>query len=457
MKLKLFFAACLSGFAVGAQTIAPVQFATGFSDITEIAHAGSSRMYVVQQGGLIRMLESDGTVGPNPFINLSSIVNFNGERGLLGLAFHPEYITNGYFFVFYNNGAGDLVISRYSRSTATPDVADAESGQILLTIPHPGNTNHNGGSMHFGPDGYLYISTGDGGGAGDPNGNAQNTNVLLGKMLRIDVNSGTTYGIPDTNPFAETDGADEIWATGLRNAWKFSFTRLENTMWIADVGQGRFEEINKIANPASPGLNFGWRCYEGDLESTNLSGCPDGNTTFTFPVAQYDHTAGACSITGGYEYMGNTYPNMQGKYFFADYCNGKIGWVNSETPAAITWTASSDRNFTTFGEDINGELYIAGSNGTIYKVTDATAGTEKFNVAGITVYPNPANNEVFINIKNQGVPAQIVVFDLGGKRLIQQSINAEKNRIDTSSLQAGMYLLEIKLSGRRVQHKLIVN
>jgi glucose/arabinose dehydrogenase len=457
MKLKLFLAACLSGFAVCAQTITPVEFATGFRDITEITHAGSSRMYVVEQRGLIRMLESDGSIGTNPFIDLRSIVNYGGEQGLLGLAFHPEHVANGYFFVFYNNDAGDLEISRYSRSTATPDVADAESGQILLTIPHPDNTNHNGGCMHFGPDGYLYISTGDGGGAGDPNGNAQNTNVLLGKMLRIDVNSGTTYGIPDTNPFAETDGADEIWATGLRNAWKFSFTRLENTMWIADVGQGRFEEINKIANPASPGLNFGWRCYEGDLESTNSSGCPDGNTTFTFPVAQYDHTGGACSITGGYEYTGNTYPNMQGKYFFADYCNGKIGWVNSENPAAITWTASSDRNFTTFGEDINGELYIAGSNGTIYKVTDATAGTEQFNSTGITVYPNPANNEVFININNQGVPAQIVIFDLGGKRLIQQSINAENNRIDTSSLQAGMYLLEINLSGRRVQHKLIVN
>jgi glucose/arabinose dehydrogenase len=455
MKLKLFFAACLSGFAVGAQTIAPVQFATGFSNITEIAHAGSSRMYVVQQGGLIRMLESDGTVGPNPFIDLSSIVNFNGERGLLGLAFHPEYTVNGYFFVFYNNGAGDLVISRYSRSIATPDVADAESGQILLTIPHPGNTNHNGGSMHFGPDGYLYISTGDGGGAGDPNGNAQNINVLLGKMLRIDVNSGTTYGIPDTNPFAETDGADEIWATGLRNAWKFSFDTVGN-IWIADVGQDNIEEIDKVS-VSSSGVNYGWRCYEGTAP-LHLLDC-QASAVLTSPYAEYTHSGtGGCSITGGYVYSGTMYSRMQGKYFFADYCNGKIGWVDSETPAGITWTASSDRNFTTFGEDINGELYIAdGSNGTIYKVTDATAGTEQFNAAGITMYPNPANNEVFINIKNQGVPAQIVVFDLGGKRLIQQSINADANRIDTSSLQAGMYFLEINLSGRRVQHKLIVN
>jgi len=290
---------------------------------------------------------------------------------------------------------------------------------------------------------------------GDPNGNAQNINMLLGKMLRIDVTTTTGYDIPAANPFAAIDGADEIWATGLRNAWKFSFDRLDGTMWIADVGQNQIEEINKV-NPALNGINFGWRCYEGNAVYNN-AGCPDDNT-LTFPIAQYNHSGGGCSITGGYVYTGTTYTNLNGKYIFADYCSNKIGWVNSAQPGTITWTPAFTGGFTTFGQDINGELYIAGgNNGIIYKITDSTASTSQFNAAGITIYPNPAHNEVFINIKNPNASAQVTLYDLGGKRLLQQSFTTDAIRIDTSPLQAGIYLLEVDSAGSKTQQKLVIN
>jgi len=458
MKRKFLLPLLMLGCTAFAQTIEPVSYASGFSSISEIVHAGTSRLYVVQQGGIIQMLEADGTINSTPFANLSSVVNFDGgEQGLLGLAFHPDYVTNGYFFVYYTNSAGNNVVARYTRSTTNPDAADATSAVVLLTIPHPGASNHNGGCIRFGPDGYLYISTGDGGGGGDINGNAQNTNVLLGKMLRIDVDAETGYTIPITNPFATTDGADEIWAYGLRNAWKFSFNRLNGAMWIADVGQSAIEEINKL-DPATAGLNFGWRCYEGNSPYSNSSGCPATSDSFTFPVAEYTHAEGGCSITGGYVYTGAAYASLQGKYFFADYCSNKIGWVNSETPGDITWTEAFEGNFTTFAEDVNGELYIAGgTNGTIYKITDSTAGVEQFNKTGITMYPNPARNEVFIDMKNQVAPGEVTIFDIGGKRLIQQMLTANVSSIDTSVLQAGIYLLEVTASGNKTQQKLIIN
>jgi len=462
MKLKLLLPMLLLGTGAFAQTIALQQFASGFSAITEIAHAGTNRMYVVEKGGRIKILEANGTISATPFLNISSIISTTGERGLLGLAFHPQYATNGYFYVYYTNTAGNIVVARYSRNTTNPDVADAASGLVLLTIPHPVNSNHNGGCIHFGPDGYLYISTGDGGGGGDPNGNAQNTAVLLGKMLRIDINIGsstdTNYFIPPTNPFIIAGGSQEIWGYGLRNAWKFSFNRLNGDMWIADVGQGVIEEINKVS-ATSTGLNFGWRCYEGNapFNTQPSSNCP-AISTLTFPVAQYDHTNNACSITGGYVYTGATYTNLQNKYLFADYCNNRIGWVNSTTPGTITWTESFSGNFTTFAENADGELFIAGgSNGIVYRITDATAGATPFSKAGITLYPNPANKEVFVSLKNTAQTATATLYDLNGKRLIQQHLTLQDNRIDTSALQAGIYMLEVNTGESRMQQKLVIN
>lgn len=446
---------CTTAFA---QTIELEQVATGFSSISEIARDGSNsnKLYVVQQGGQIRILQENGTVNTTPFVTVSPI-RTGGEQGLLGLAFHPEYATNGYFYVYYVNNSGDIEIARYTRSTANPEVADVTSRTILLTIPHPVNTNHNGGSMHFGADGYLYISTGDGGGSGDPNRNSQNTSQLLGKMLRLDVNvdgmTDTDYLIPATNPFINSGGAPEVWAYGLRNAWKFSLNRLNGDLWIADVGQNAVEEINKVTI-ATPGLNFGWRCYEGN-SVFNSTGCAD-SSTMTFPVAQYTHVNGMCSITGGYVYTGTEFTNMQNKYFFADYCGGSIGWINSTTPGDITWTPTFNTNFTTFGEDNSGNLYVAGgNNGIIYKVTDATADAAQFEKKTVKVHPNPAKNEVFVTFNNEAATA--IIYDMGGKRLIQQQLTKQANRIDTSSLQAGIYLMEINAGSNRMQQKLVIN
>jgi glucose/arabinose dehydrogenase len=319
MKKLFFTLGVFSSLIVNSQSINLVEFASGLTSPVEITNANDTRLFVVQQNGIIKIIQPNGTINSADFMNISSKVLYGGERGLLGLAFHPQYSTNGYFFVYYNNTAGNIIVARYSVSSANPDVADPASEKILLNIPKPFD-NHNGGSIHFGPDGNLWIVTGDGGSGGDPNNNAQNINSLLGKMLRIDVNATGPYNIPPGNPFAGNlvTGADEIWSYGLRNAWKFSFDTNTGNVIIADVGQGAIEEINRM--PATQaGINYGWRCYEGN-NAYNTAGCAP-MSTMTFPVAVYDHSGGKCSITGGYIYRGSQYPALQGKYFFADYCS----------------------------------------------------------------------------------------------------------------------------------------
>ncbi|WP_321539555.1 PQQ-dependent sugar dehydrogenase [Flavobacterium piscinae] len=251
-------------------------------------NAGDDRLFVVQRGGLIRIVNPNGTVNTTPFLSLTSIITAGGERGLLGLAFHPDYATNGRFYVNYTrSGDGATVIARYNVSDTDENIANANSGEILLTIAQP-FSNHNGGSLNFGPDGYLYIGMGDGGSGGDPNNYGQNLNSLLGKMLRIDVNGETGYTIPADNPYADIAGEDEIWSVGMRNPWKFSFDRQTGDLWIADVGQNAIEEINKAAS-SEAGLNYGWRCYEGN-SPYNTTGC-GGSSNYTFPVAQYTHAS----------------------------------------------------------------------------------------------------------------------------------------------------------------------
>ena len=275
-------------FSANAQTVALQSFATGFTSPVEITHpVGDSRFFVVQQGGIIKVVSSTGTVNATPFLTLTTATILTGsERGLLGLAFHPNYATNGYFYVNYTRaGDGATVIARYSVS-ANPDIANT-TGTVLLTIAQP-YSNHNGGSLKFGPDGYLYIGMGDGGSGGDPDNRAQNINDNLGKILRIDVDSASPYGIPPTNPYVGIAGNDEIWAIGVRNPWKFSFNRLNGDMWVADVGQSGAEEIDKIVSPLPTGLNFGWRCYEGNVTYDSSSGvCPAYASTVP-PVTQYD-------------------------------------------------------------------------------------------------------------------------------------------------------------------------
>lgn len=457
MKTILLFSLTMMSFFGQSQTITLQSFATGFDSPVEITNAGDSRLFVVQKGGLIRILNSNGTVNTTPFLNLSTLISSDGERGLLGLAFHPNYTINGYFFVNYTNTSGNTVIARYSVNSGNPDIANT-SGTILMTISQP-FSNHNGGSIKFGADGYLYIGMGDGGSGGDPGNRAQNINENLGKMLRIDVNSTISpfYTSPATNPYVGVAGNDEIWAIGLRNPWKFSFNRLNGDLWIADVGQGAIEEINKIVNPLpNTGINFGWRCYEGN-STYNTSGCAPAGT-MTFPFAQYARSGGACSVTGGYFYTGSTYPNFQNKYFFTDYCDDKIRMVNS-AGVITTTTSFSGNNFVTFGEDMNGELYIAGiSSGTIYKIIDSSLSSSDFENNGFSLYPNPAKESFTIKSSTSNLATKIDVIDLTGKLLFTKELSSiPENTIATSPLSKGIYLISVETTnGTNYTTKLIV-
>jgi glucose/arabinose dehydrogenase len=448
MKNTLLLIISLTSFVSFSQAVGIELFKAGFTNPVEIVHApGDARLFVVQQGGAIRILNPDKTINATNFLTLTTAtISTGGERGLLGLAFHPNYATNGYFFVDYTNTAGNTVIARYSVS-ANPNIANT-TGTILMTITQP-FSNHNGGTLRFGPDGYLYIGMGDGGSGGDPANRAQNITENLGKMLRIDVDGTTTptpnYGIPPGNPYVGIAGNDEIWAIGLRNPWKWSFNRLNGDLWIADVGQGGPEEINKVSGAAA-GLNYGWKCYEGNNVYT--SGCSVPTTTYTFPVATYlrpNDGSGLCSsITGGYVYTGSAYPNFLGKYFFADYCSGKIGFTTEA--GVITWSASfGTYTFTTFGEDVSGELYVANAaNGTIYKLIDTTLGVNSFVSKSLQLYPNPASSEVFIKANGMTFPASVNIFDITGKLLLSHSLHADTNAITTSALQSGVYMVNIK-------------
>jgi glucose/arabinose dehydrogenase len=456
MKNILLIGMIIMSFFGNSQIISLTQFATGFSNPVEITHAGDSRLFVVQQGGLIKILNANGTTNATPFLNLSSIISTGGERGLLGLAFHPNYASNGYFFVNYTNTAGNTVIARYSVS-ANPNVANT-TGTILMTIAQP-FTNHNGGTIKFGADGYLYIGMGDGGSGGDPGNRSQNILDNLGKMLRIDVNSSAApfYTNPATNPYIGIAGNDEIWAIGLRNPWKFSFNRLNGDLWIADVGQNAIEEVNKISSPLpNSGINFGWRCYEGN-SNYNTTGCAP-SSTMTFPFVQYSRSGGACSVTGGYVYTGTLYPNFQNKYFFTDYCDDKIRMINSAGTITTT-SAFSGNNFATFGEDVSGELYVAGiTSGIIFKIQDASFGTLDYEINEFSLFPNPAKNSISIKLSNDNLATKIAIFDLTGKLLLSQKLeNNPENTISIASLTKGIYMVSVETeNGVSYSKKLII-
>jgi hypothetical protein len=340
---------------------------TGLASPVFVTHAGdrSNRLFIVERGGTIRVLQPGGAA-PTLFLDIrTKVATAGGEQGLLGLAFHPQYATNGRFFVSYTRAAdGAIQISEFAVSSNANVAASTETP--LLTIPHPTNTNHNGGMLAFGPDGFLYIGVGDGGSGNDPPNNAQNLGVLLGKILRIDVNhpdavTGTRYSAPPDNPFVNGGGRREIFAYGLRNPWRFSFDRATGQMWVGDVGQGAREEVD---TPIVKGGNYGWRVYEGST-CTNLSPALCNPASFLFPVLEYGHTGGRCSITGGYVYRGNAGALAKGTYVYADYCTGEIfSWNGS----AQTLIMDSAFNVASFGEDEQGELYVVDLKGTISRL-----------------------------------------------------------------------------------------
>jgi len=347
---------------------------TGLDHPVSITHAGDSRLFITLQGGLVRI--HDGTrLLPDPFLDLRSLVTSDGERGLLSIAFHPDYARNGFFYVNYTDLSGDTVVARYSVSATNPNRADPASAKRLLFVDQP-YPNHNGGQLQFGPDGYLYIGMGDGGSAGDPENRAQNRAVLLGKMLRIDVNAGDPYAIPPSNPYASNGaGRGEIWAYGLRNPWRFSFDRASGDLWIADVGQGSWEEIDRQPATSIGGENYGWDVLEG----THCFGATSCTRTGTVdPIVEYNHTGGACSVTGGYVYRGTRSPRLEGMYLYGDYCNGKI-WGARNTGAGWSPVQLADTTYliSTFGEDVNGEIYVADHTGAVYHIVDSVPLTPK--------------------------------------------------------------------------------
>ncbi len=379
----LLVASCFALPPALAQTsLRTVRVAQGFSLPVYVTSSpnDATRLFVVEQGGRIEIIKN-GTVLPTPFLNITSIVQSGGERGLLGLAFHPNYASNRRFYVYYTRQPdGAIVVARYTASE-NPDRANPGSAQTVIVIPHPGASNHNGGCIQFGPDGFLYFGTGDGGSSGDPPCNAQNGMVLLGKLLRIDVNGASPYVIPPTNPFVGDPAfRDEIWAYGLRNPWRFSFDRLTGDLYTGDVGQNTVEEVD-FQSAASPGgENYGWKIMEGNncFSSSNCINPPPCNSPlFTDPIWTYTHTGGNCSVTGGFVYRGNLIPSLRGTYFFADYCTAKIwsfqfvgGTVINfmDRTAELAPRGATINSITSFGEDANGELYIVDQGGEIFKI-----------------------------------------------------------------------------------------
>jgi hypothetical protein len=351
-----------------AAGVALVELADGLEQPLGITHAGdgSGRLFVVEQVGTIRIY-TGGALLDDPFLDVSALITTPAasEQGLLGLAFHPDYDSNGYFYINYTDADGDTMIARYSVS-ADPDLADPDSGLPILTIEQPA-ANHNGGQLQFGPDGYLYVGMGDGGGAGDPEENAEDVDTLLGKLLRIDVDSATPYAVPPDNPLVGAPGLDEIWAYGLRNPWRFSFDRLNGDLFIADVGQWTYEEVNLQPAGDTQLHNYGWDIMEGAHCFEPASGCNTSGKVL--PILEYDHGLG-CSITGGYRYRGGD-PTLYGKYIYGDFCSGRI-WSANENSGSWASTLELDTGvmISSFGEDDAGELYVADyGGGRLYGIT----------------------------------------------------------------------------------------
>jgi glucose/arabinose dehydrogenase len=357
----------------------PASFAVGFELVVDGLTRpvqmldpgdGSGRLFIVEQGGTVRILQ-DGELLPDPFLDISGQISFDNEQGLLSIAFHPDFASNGLFFIDYTDGDGDTQVERWTVSD-DPNRADPESAETLLQVGQP-YPNHNGGLLLFGPnDGYLYVGLGDGGSQGDPEGHGQDTSTWLGSILRIDVDSITgdlPYGIPEDNPFANGEnGAPEIWLWGFRNPWRFSFDRANGDLYIGDVGQGSFEEIDRFPSDGEQ-RNFGWNvmeassCYE--VENCDAS-------DYALPIFEYSHDFG-CSVTGGFVYRGESLPALAGVYLAADYCSGLLWGIGSDGDGS--WVASepieTGLNVSSFGEDASGELYVVDLNGGIYRIVTA--------------------------------------------------------------------------------------
>ena len=453
MKNLLYTLLFIVTFYTNAQEVNLELFKNGFTSPVDIQNAGDDRLFIVEQAGIIRILNPDATINSEPFLNITSLISSGGERGLLGLAFHPNYSNNGYFFVYYTNTSGDTQVARYTVDATDSNMADPNTAVLIISADQP-YSNHNGGCIQFGADGFLYVGLGDGGSGGDPGNRSQNLQTLLGKILRIDIdntNGQNNYDIPSDNPFVEdSNSLDEIWAYGVRNPWRFSFDSESDELWIADVGQGDIEEINKVA-PDAAGLNYGWRCYEGS-QTYNTSGCPDPSE-LTFPVAEYTHAVGY-SITGGYVYHGNVYSDIQDLYFFADL-NGLIGTVDNDNN--LINYGNYGGTWVSFGEDVNGELYIADISGSIYKVKGGEIfDTQSFSESQVSLTPNPTSNNVRIILDGHLI-SKIDIIDLKGAIVFsEKNLSLSEKNISLNSMKSGVYIVKIlSENGQSIFKKLI--
>jgi len=374
------------------------------------AHDGTNRLFIVEQDGRLKVLQP-GSDTAQVFLDLTSKVLFGGERGLLGLAFHPDFKNNRRFFVDYTRQPdGATIIAEYRVSQANPNVADATE-TILLMIPQP-FPNHNGGMVTFGPDGFLYIGMGDGGSSNDPGNRAQDINNLLGKILRIDVdhsNGAVPYSSPASNPFVGRAGLDEIFAFGLRNPWRFSFDRLTGDLYVADVGQNTWEEIDVV----TAGANYGWRIAEGNHCNQAIGGGVCSMAGFIPPIAEYGHTGGRCSITGGYVYRGSKGTFLSGTYLYADYCSGEI--FTLATGGGQSLLLDSGMNISSFGEDESGEIYVVGLGGTIQRFVNSNPPPPSTLTISSAVVRRRSTQEVLqpITVRANGKKFEVVLFGQG--------------------------------------------
>jgi len=418
------------------------EFASGYADPVSIQHRQTTDLYVVEKAGVISILREDGEKVATPFLDIRNRVRSReGEQGLLGLAFPDDYESERDFYVNYTReDDGATVISRFRASDDNLEIANPSSEEVLLVIDQPFG-NHNGGDIAFGADGFLYISTGDGGAGGDPMDLGQDMMSLLGKMLRIDVRCGLDYCIPEDNPFANDDFAsDEIWSYGLRNAWRISFDRETNDLWMADVGQNAREEVNLELAGTPGGANYGWRCYEGNAEF-NLSGCND-RSNYTFPVYDYVHGSDGCSVTGGYVYRGDDYPVMDGAYIYGDFCSGRI-WslAKDDTDRYVNNVIAqfAGGEISAFGEDLSGEMYMAAyGQGRIYKISTETVSRNEIERSLVRVYPNPVRDDLQVS-------TDLGIWDyrltgLNGA-VVASGTNVGMSSIDVSGIAPGIYVL----------------
>jgi glucose/arabinose dehydrogenase len=469
---------------VSSSVYSQVNFVNAFLNLSFnqplfLTHSGdnTNRIFIVQQNGFIRVFPNDSNATSyTTFLDVTNKILTGSERGLLGLAFHPNYSSNRYFYIYYTrSGDGALIISRFTTQIGNPNKADSLSELNILTVPHPTYSNHNGGNLMFGQDGYLYTGMGDGGSGGDPGNNAQNVNAMLGKIHRIDINNpsgGNNYGIPPTNPFAGGGGLPTIYDWGMRNPWRFSQDLVTGIIYCGDVGQDAWEEVDIL----QVGKNYGWRCYEGN-HPFNLSGCGP-ITDFTFPIKEYHNgpPEAECSITGGYVYRGARVPWLVGRYVYGDYCSRRV-WKLLYTGGNVSDTSfigTAPSAITSFGVDQSNELYLTCANGIIYKLLNAAIGItgNNSNVENYSLfqnYPNPFNPVTKIKFDispvNMHEPnsqlVKLILYDALGRQ-VQVLVNEFKLpgsyevEWDGSNYPSGLYMYKLSVGDYTSQKKMVL-